>query len=176
MSNGYVNNIDDRIPLLVEAAQRLRRGDYNLDLPLTAAEDEIGQLAAILYDLGRSLESHDQRLRRMDQITARINAGLLLDEVLDNIYEDFCDLIPYDRIGFALIDDDGETVTARWARSSTNLSNSGAVFQHLLRAARWRQSWRRGSRASSTIWWPTWTPNRHLNRHNSSSRRASDHL
>ena len=118
MSNGYVNNIDDRIPLLVEAAQRLRRGDYNLDLPLTAAEDEIGQLAAILYDLGRSLESHDQRLRRMDQITARINAGLLLDEVLDNIYEDLCDLIPYDRIGFALIDDDGETVTARWARSS----------------------------------------------------------
>lgn len=118
MSNGHANYNDDRIPLLVEAAQRLKRGEYDLNLPVTAADDEIGQLTAALCDLGRALEGRGQQLQRIDQITARINAGLLLDDVLENIYDDFRELIPYDRIGFALIDAGGETVTARWAKSS----------------------------------------------------------
>jgi len=50
-------------------------------------------------------------------IATRINAGVDLDEILDHIYESFRRLIPYDRLGCALIDDRTGRVQATWARS-----------------------------------------------------------
>jgi|GEM_PF-2798870 len=51
------------------------------------------------------------------RITERINAGMDLDGILQTSYEDLSQIIPYNRIGLSLIDDHGETVVARWARS-----------------------------------------------------------
>lgn len=104
------------IRLLAQAARRLSGGDYAVELP-PAPDDEFGELSQALTDLARTLEARYRELNRIDQITSRINAGLLLDEILDNVYQDFRELIPYDRIGFALIEDEGQTVRARWARS-----------------------------------------------------------
>ncbi|HML23946.1 MAG TPA: GAF domain-containing sensor histidine kinase [Aggregatilinea sp.] len=118
MSNGHANNGDERIALLIETAHRLKQGNYGVDLSVTPSDDSLDQLGLALQDLGHTLESRDQELRLIDRITARINAGLLLDEVLDNIYDDFRELIPYDRIGFAMIDRDDQIVTARWAKST----------------------------------------------------------
>ena len=65
----------------------------------TADERRISQLEAILA------------------IASRINAGNTLEEVLDHIYEGFRRLIPYDRLGCALIDARSGRVQAIWARS-----------------------------------------------------------
>ena len=47
----------------------------------------------------------------------RINTGLTLDEVLNYAYESPREMIPYDRIDFALIDQSAGVIAARWARS-----------------------------------------------------------
>jgi signal transduction histidine kinase len=107
---------DDRIFRYIEATERLRQGDYEVDVPVTPP-DEVGQLGQALQALAHDLDIRRAELQKLDQITARINAGLLLDDILDNVYDDFRSLIPYNRIGFSLIDESGDTVTARWARS-----------------------------------------------------------
>ena len=106
---------DGRIPLYVEAIQQLKHGEYNLAVPV--GSDEIGRLGGALCDLARALESRNREAQKLDQITARINAGLLLDDILENVYHDFRKIIPYNRIGFSLIENDGQVVRARWAKS-----------------------------------------------------------
>ncbi len=51
------------------------------------------------------------------RITEKINTGLLLDEVLDSVFESFRPIIPYNRIGVSLIEENINVVRARWARS-----------------------------------------------------------
>jgi signal transduction histidine kinase len=106
---------DGRIPLYLEVIQRLKRGEYDLAVPV--GSDEIGRLGEALCDLASALESRNREAQKLDQITARINAGLLLDDILENVYHDFRGVIPYNRIGFSLIENDGQTVRARWAKS-----------------------------------------------------------
>jgi hypothetical protein len=61
-------------------------------------------------------ESHPE-IEALNRLTARINEGLLLDDILERVYVEFREFIPYDRIGLALIEDEGDLVRARWARS-----------------------------------------------------------
>ena len=53
----------------------------------------------------------------LGRITQRINEGLVIDEVLEQVYENFLTLIPYDRIGLALLEEKKALVRAAWARS-----------------------------------------------------------
>jgi signal transduction histidine kinase len=109
-------NRDGRIQRYIDATKRLQSGEYALDVP-TTPPDEIGHLGEALRDLARALETRSKELLSLERITANINAGLLLDEILDIVYRDFRGIIPFDRIGFSLIDESGETVRARWART-----------------------------------------------------------
>jgi len=63
------------------------------------------------------VEQRVSQLQSLVRITERINAGMTLEEVLDHLYGSFQELVPYDRIGCALIGDD-RLVHARWARSA----------------------------------------------------------
>lgn len=64
-----------------------------------------------------ALRREVEQLRLLASVTDRINAGLTLGEVLDHIYASFAALLPYDRIGCALLSDDGGTVRTAWGRS-----------------------------------------------------------
>lgn len=108
---------DSRITAYRAAASAMAEGDFDVQLPFEPGIDEIGQLGQALQTLGDRLEEKFLELAELARVTERANAGLLLDEVLDDVYESFRPLIPYDRIGLSLIDDDKETVSARWARS-----------------------------------------------------------
>ena len=107
---------DERIPRYIAAAEQLRRGQFDLELPTTPADD-LGRLGEALRDLARSLDVRYRELQQLERIATRISAGLLLDDVLDNVFHDFREVIPYERIGLALIEDEGQTVRSRWARS-----------------------------------------------------------
>lgn len=59
--------------------------------------------------------------RALIKITERVNAGIFFDEVLDHVFENFIELIPYDRIGVALLEknESGETlVREHWCRAN----------------------------------------------------------
>jgi signal transduction histidine kinase len=77
----------------------------------------VEEIESNLADLNRHIERQLEQSTQLLVVTERINAGLSLEDVLNQIYESFHLLIPYDRIGCALLEEGGETVRAHWARS-----------------------------------------------------------
>ena len=67
--------------------------------------------------MARTLERQRRQFQRLRQIIEKINRGQRLEEVLDFIYDEFRDVMPYNRISFASIDYEQELIVARWARS-----------------------------------------------------------
>lgn len=68
--------------------------------------------------------------RRLDRIrilqggiTRRINDGTNYEQILDFIFESFSTLIPFDRIGIAVLENKNETVTIKWRRSNLDGEN-----------------------------------------------------
>lgn len=110
------NSHDSRIALYAQIIERLKRGEYEVDVPLDP-HDEIGQLSAALRELAQTLAARSRELQSLNQITARMNAGLLLDEILEHLYQDFRGIIPYNRIGLALIEEDRRIVRSYWDKS-----------------------------------------------------------
>ena len=51
------------------------------------------------------------------RLAEHVNRGLTLDQVLDRLYEEAKDTIPYNRIGLSLINPARDVLVARWARS-----------------------------------------------------------
>ncbi|MDP7097986.1 MAG: GAF domain-containing protein [Rhodospirillales bacterium] len=73
-----------------------------------------------LVALGGRLDHKFAEIKALSEITERLNAGMFFDEVLDHVYENFRALIPYDRIGVALIEESesGKTLArAQWCRA-----------------------------------------------------------
>lgn len=125
---------DDRIVSYIMATRELQRGNYHISLP-PPTPDEVGQLGRALDELAGTLDKRYQEVRRLNQITTRINAGLLLEEVLEGVYRDFREMIPYNRIGFSLIDNETQTVRAVWAKSELPVVRIMAGFSAPLKGS-----------------------------------------
>ena len=116
----YEIPMDPRISAYVEAARAMARGQFDVDLPLDPhPEDDLARLGIALRYLAARMEKRFQEMEELVQVTEKVNAGLLLDEILDHVYESFRAILPYDRIGFSLIEEEpgGRVVRARWVRS-----------------------------------------------------------
>jgi len=107
---------DARISLYRDAVEALRKGQLDVHIPV-GDPDEVSELGEALRELAQTLKAQSEQSAMLAKITQRINEGLLLDEVLDQIYENFFSLIPYDRIGLALLEENQATVRSFWARS-----------------------------------------------------------
>jgi len=114
--------IDPRIVKYRDIAAAMKKGMFDFDLP-AGPEDEIGQLGQTLLELGHALKKQFDQFHMLCKITAQINAGLTLDEILNQIFESFKSLIPYDRIGFSLLEENGRVVRTQWVRSNTATVN-----------------------------------------------------
>lgn len=108
---------DPRISHYKQVAEKMARGEFRVRVPLKDRGDEIDQLGMSLVHLGETLDHRFHEIRKLAAVTEKINAGLLLDEVLDFVYDEFRAMIPYDRIGFSLLESRNQMVVARWARS-----------------------------------------------------------
>lgn len=91
--------------------------------------EQVSRLGVALQELADSLDRRLLESEHLGRITTQINQGLLLDEVLDKVFESFQGVIPYNRIGFSLIGEDGTSVVARWARSDLGALNLGAGYR-----------------------------------------------
>ena len=110
---------DPRIQRYISIINALRNGETIAnDLIACEPDDEIAELGVALYRLANAINQRRQEEQHLQRITTSISAGLTLNEVLDSVYEDFAAIIPYDRIGFSLIEDDGKTVRSVWARTN----------------------------------------------------------
>jgi diguanylate cyclase (GGDEF)-like protein len=118
---------DPRIRQYSEAAREMARGRFDIALP-TGTEDVISDLGRALSELSTAMQTKFSELRALLEVTAKINSGMVIEEVLDYIYESFVEIIPYDRIGCALIDPAEMSVRAIWARSTSDLLKLGPGY------------------------------------------------
>jgi signal transduction histidine kinase len=111
---------DMRLAIYQLAIEKMQGDNYNLDIPVVP-KDDVGCLGQALSELARSLERRSHEQKRLEAITASINAGLMLEDILENLYRDFREIIPYNRIGLALLEDKGQKVRAVWGKSDQSV-------------------------------------------------------
>ncbi len=108
----------DGVAIYLDAIRALRDGRFDLHLR-SGGDNGLSELGEALLELAAALEDRAERSARLALITRKINEGLVLEDILEQVYESFVGLIPYDRIGFALLEDGGRAVRAHWTRSET---------------------------------------------------------
>ena len=79
---------DERIPRYIQAAEQLQRGIFAIEIPASTSDD-VGRLGQALQSLAKSLEMRYRELQKLNQLTSHINSGLLLEEILAQVYLDF---------------------------------------------------------------------------------------
>lgn len=110
-----------RLSLYTKAVRTMRGGRFDLRLPAEPLEDPLARLGHELNDLAVWLDRRFSEYVRMCAVAEHVAGGVRVDDTLDRIYESFRGLIPFNRIGCALIGEDGTTVRAYWARSDRPL-------------------------------------------------------
>mgnify|MGYP006277403311 CR=1 FL=1 len=119
---------DPRIPEYVKAASKMKQGKFPVQIPYDE-QDEVGILGRELHELGIMLEKKFEEIRKLAEVTTKVNAGLVLDEILNHVFESFRPIIPYNRIGFSLISEDRKKVRAYWAKSDSPLIKLGKDYE-----------------------------------------------
>ncbi len=122
---------DPRIQKYRNLAVAMQHGLFNV-VEDHESDDEVGQLGHALIKLAKSMEGWHREQGLLTKITEKINQGVFMEDVLDFVYEAFKSAIPYNRIGFALLEEDG-IVRARWARSDATAVKINAGFTRHLR-------------------------------------------
>ncbi len=107
---------DPRVRRYCQVAEALRDGQFDVSVPI-GTRGEIADLGQALRDLAQTLKQQSEKSEMISNITRKINEGLMIEDILDQVYDNFFALIPYDRIGFALLEDGRAVVRAHWARS-----------------------------------------------------------
>ena len=93
-------------------------------------------------ELEIEVERRTAELARLSRLTEAINEAVTIEEVLDHLYENLNEVLPYDRIGLALLDEDRIVLRAVWARGRAEatgidrgyeapLSNSHSLMETL---------------------------------------------
>ena len=83
---------DARVSLYRDAVEALRKGQHDVHIPAGDAADEVSELGEALRELAEALKAQSEQSAMLAKITQRVNEGLLIDEVLDQIYENFFSL------------------------------------------------------------------------------------
>ena len=110
-------NVDLRISNYIRAIYNIIQERFPIKISFQGIGDEIDELGEALCELAETLEKRFSQIEKLNKIREKINAGTILDDVLNHVYTSFRSLIPYNRIGFALLEEEGKILRARWARS-----------------------------------------------------------
>jgi len=105
-----------RLDELIIALEEMVQGNFHPELSIKDS-GEFNKLAKAISSVGESFENRCKEQRTLASITEKINDGLLLTGILDHVFDSFREIIPYNRIGIALIDTDKGLVRACCTRS-----------------------------------------------------------
>jgi len=122
---------DILIPEYQTAIRSMREGKFRLSVPVELG-DEVGKLGHELNDLAQELERKFDEAIKVREISEEITAGMFLDDVLNRAYDSFHPVIPYNRMGCALLSDENKTLTAYWERTDAPKIKLKAGFTALI--------------------------------------------
>ena len=114
---GAAHLVTDRIETYAGWVRALRTS-ARLVLPEIDPGDVMYALAHELRLLAEALERRERELQRLFDLVQNALRGVMLDDVLSEIYQRFAGIIPYDRICCAFLSDDKRSLTAYWASSA----------------------------------------------------------
>jgi diguanylate cyclase (GGDEF)-like protein len=118
---------DLRIRKYRDVVDALRSGRHDVEVVNEPDDDAIAELGRSIRRLAQAYQSRLSLLTTLGRVTEKVNSGMTLDEVLGFVYDSFQPLIPYDRIGVALIED-ADVVRARWARTAASEIHLGLGY------------------------------------------------
>jgi class 3 adenylate cyclase len=107
---------DHQRPYGGTSARKPRRG-LPVYIERGPTRDQTAALEELLLTVSQSLERRYKEAEVLLDVTHKINGGLLLNDVLDYVYLAFRDLLPYDRIALALLEEDNTVLRSSWVRS-----------------------------------------------------------
>ena len=81
------------------------------------AGEEAEALGDAVTALARTLDARFREMGELLKASRSVNPALLLDDVLDQMFDSFRLVIPYNRAGFALLEEGGRMLRMRWVRS-----------------------------------------------------------
>jgi GAF domain len=111
-------SIAPNMPSLAPEAISFGRAGPGDDEPLhDALRSPVTDSSKRRTDLPAQLPASADILDKLFALSTRIIQGATLEEALSFVFSEFQDVVPYDRIGFAEVDMEKLTVTARWAKS-----------------------------------------------------------
>ncbi len=108
--------LSNRVERWLAVLTCLHRGDYEGALAAVASPLPGDRLDEVLCALLQTLAQRAREAERFERLLRHINSGLLLDDILNNVYTEFRDLIPYDRLGLSLLEEEGRIARSRWGR------------------------------------------------------------
>ena len=85
------------------------------------SEREYEDFVHAAQSLIQRLRHREEELAKLGKIVEQINLGLTLDEVLNFLFKELREVIPYNRIGVAFIEDESGLVVADWTKSDRQL-------------------------------------------------------
>ena len=111
----------DQIIRLLEKISCLAEDGVSSD-SLDVRHSSVSELLRLLEDLRDEIALRTEETKRLFRLAEEINSGVSLKEMLDRTYQSFRELIPYDRIGYSLIESKHgqEYVRALWCRSESD--------------------------------------------------------
>ncbi|MEH6442558.1 MAG: sensor domain-containing diguanylate cyclase [Oceanospirillaceae bacterium] len=110
--------LDTRINQLQELVSSMQRGEFTLSSNIQG-DDEIALLGKSIINLSQSIDEKLRNQIKILEFTQKLNEGLFLTDILEYIYTSFHDVIPYNRIGFALLEQNGDVLRAHWLKSDS---------------------------------------------------------
>ena len=108
----------EKLELYLNFIRQIQDGDLSIHMDGSASVPELIEFESELAKLAIILDSRFSQFSSICDITTDISKGGLLEDVLSRIYDSFQRIIPYDRIGCALLTDDLKQLQAIWAKTN----------------------------------------------------------